>query len=287
MDEERVGRGYADHLNDADLGLLSRASGGSAGVDGLRRKPALVPRLLDRDEVFEEFFGRHVDRPLIGVSPFLAFAVLVHRVAAELTDVRYLPERSGPRQRVPVFDGPQLHDFLGGPWRRLFLAELLASFARVSSGRYWTKTRRGWRTRRYSELDPLRLTGLVDAVPEPERPGVYRRLGDVALFLTGVFPDYVCTYALRPLDAARLLRAAGLSGEDHADLAGDAPIVLFEHLGHRWYRQACTLAPVATDQLAVVAEVADRFQQARRVLNHIADRYLFRTGNPWFPAPEI
>ncbi|MQA88207.1 MAG: hypothetical protein GEV03_27200 [Streptosporangiales bacterium] len=286
MDEERVGRGYAEHLNDADLMLLSRAAGVSADADGLRRNPALVPRLLEREEMFEEFFGRQEDRPLVGVSPFLAFAVLVHHVAAELTDIRYLPDRAGPRQRVPVFDVPQLHDFLGAPWRRLFLAELLASFARVSSGRYWTKTPHGWRSRRYNELDPLRLTGLVDAVPEVERPGVYRRLGDVALFLTGIFPDYVSMYALRPFDAARLLRAAGVSRDVHDELAAAPPLTLFEHLGHRWYRQAYSLVPVASEQLEVVAEVADRFHQARRVLNHIADRYLFQAGNPWFPSPE-
>jgi hypothetical protein len=39
---------------------------------------------------------------------------------------------------------------------------------------------------------------------------------------------------------------------------------------------------VATAQLAVVAEIADRFRDARRVLNHIADRYFSRVGDPWF-----
>jgi hypothetical protein len=34
-----------------------------------------------------------------------------------------------------------------------------------------------------------------------------------------------------------------------------------------------------------VADVADRFRQARRVLNHIADRCLFPQGNPWFAPP--
>jgi hypothetical protein len=32
---------------------------------------------------------------------------------------------------------------------------------------------------------------------------VYRRLGDVALFLSGVFPDYVAARVLGPLDASR------------------------------------------------------------------------------------
>lgn len=279
-----MGRGYAEHLTDSDLKLLARTAGVRAEVEDLRRDPAVLPRLLERREVFEEFFGR--DDALVGVSPFLAFAVLVHHTAAELAGLHYLPDRSAPGQQVPVFDVPQLHDFLGAPWRRLFLAELLVSFARVSSGRYWTETAHGWRSRRYNELDPLRLTGLVDAVPEAERPGVYRRLGDVALFLSGVFPDYVSSFALRPLDASRLLRSAGLSADTQEELVGAPPIALFEHLGHHWYRQACAMVTVMSDQLAVVAEVAERFHQARRVLNHIADRYLFRADNPWFPAPE-
>lgn len=285
MDEERVASGYAEHLNDADLRILGRAAGLSGDADELRRHPSTLVQVLGRGDVFDHLFRERA--ALVAASPFLAFAALVHRAGADLEGVRYLPDRSDARQRVPVFDAPQLCDFLGAPLRRLFLAELLASFARVSSGRYWIRTGQGWRARRYSELDPLHLTGLIDAVPERERPGVYRRLGDVALFLTGVFPDYVCTHALRPFDAARLVRAAGLSAEESHELSTAAPLALFEHLGHRWYRQACSRVPAVSDQIAVVAEVAERFHQARRVLNHITDEYLFRVGNPWFPPPDI
>jgi hypothetical protein len=31
--------------------------------------------------------------------------------------------------------------------------------------------------------------------------------------------------------------------------------------------------------------VASRFRQARRVLNHLADRYLLAPGKPWFEQP--
>lgn len=279
-----MARGYAEHLNDADLRIIARVAGTAAGPDELRRDPSSAVGLLQRREVFDTVFAER--DPLVGMSPFLTFAVLVHRAAADVAKLRYLPDRSGSRQRVPVFDAPRLHDFLDAPLRRLFLAELLASFARTSSGRYWVHTADGWRARPYSELDPVRLTTLVDAVPDAERPGVYRRLGDVALFLTGVFPDYVCTHALRPFDAARLLRAAGMAGDSGDDLA-TAPIALFEQLGHHWYRQACALVPTMSDQLSVVAEVAERFQPARRVLNHIADQYLFHVGDPWCPPPAF
>jgi len=35
----------------------------------------------------------------------------------------------------------------------------------------------------------------------------------------------------------------------------------------------------------VADDVAGRFRQARRVLNHLADRYLLAAGQPWFSPP--
>jgi len=34
--------------------------------------------------------------------------------------------------------------------------------------------------------------------------------------------------------------------------------------------------------MVVVGDVADRFRQARRVLNLLADRYLLTADKPWF-----
>ncbi len=114
---------------------------------------------------------------------------------------------------------------------------------------------------------------------------MYRRLGDAALFLTGVFPSYVTTRAFGPFDAARLLRAARLPGPERDRLSGVPAIELLEHLGARWYRAAFELAPVRTARLTLVGDVAGRFRQARRVLNHLADRYLLPPDNPWFAPP--
>jgi len=187
-----------------------------------------------------------------------------------------------------VFDTPELRDFLGSAQRRLFLAQLLASFTRVASGRYRAAGGRA-RTRRFSELDPVRLAGLLDVVPEDSRPGVYRRLGDVSLFLAGVFPDYSAMHALGPVDVSRLLRSARVPVRERDDLAAAPALDLLEYLGARWYRAALATAPVRTAGLDVVGEVAERFRQARRVLNHLADRYLVggESGGDasWLPRP--
>jgi hypothetical protein len=279
---------YAEHLTDADLRLLSSVAPVPGGLtEGLARDPAIIEALLVDPRVFDAIFGEAAvaaGEPIL-VSPFLAFGVAVHRTVLDLAAMDYLPERSGLRQRVPVFDTPELRDFLGSAARRLFLAELLASFTRVASGRY--RVRSGWRsrTRRFSELDPVRLAGLLDAAPEESRPGIYRRLGDVSLFLTGVFPDYTIARALGPVDVTRLLRSARVPVGDRDALGAAPALELLEYLGARWYREALASAQVRTARLAVVGDVATRFRQARRVLNHVADKYLIGPGGTSFTQP--
>jgi hypothetical protein len=296
MDRLLVGREYVSHLTDADLRLLASVAGTAADTgqlsaddtvdaSGLRRDPEALLRLLENPGVFRAVLGPAdaAQGWAVPASPFLVFAAFVQQAAAELAAMDHVPERTGLRQRVPLFDAPALRDFLSEPARRLFLAELLASFTQVASGRYRVRTGGRARTRRFSELDPVRLAGLLDAVPPTERPGVYRRLGDVTLFLAGVFPDYATTRALGPLDAGRLIRAARLPSSQQGHLASTPAMELWEYLGARWYRAARDLAPVATARMAVAGDVADRFQQARRVLNLLADRYLLTTDKPWFP----
>ena len=314
MDGGYVASGYADHLTDADLTLLASVAGSgresAAGAAAwLRRHQDELPGLLGHPQVFRAVFGPGDARsgPAVQASlasPFLIFAVAVHAAAAELQSMDHVPELSGLRHRVPQFDAPELRDFLSSPARRLFLAELLASFTRVrggvTAGQYAATAgapgrpaasrpgppagSRGRRPRRMSELDLPRMAGQLDEVPEADRPGAYRRLGDVALFLTGVFPDYAVAHALGPVSAARLLQAARVPAREREEMASAPAIDLFEYLGAQWYRAAWALARTRTASLAVVAEVADRFRQARRVLNHIADRRLFPQGDPWFPT---
>jgi hypothetical protein len=289
VDSSLAGREYASHLTDADLRLLASLPVAAGQVDAsrLRGDPDALLRLLEHPGLFTAVTGPDPagSRWAVPASPFLVFAVFVQRGAAELASMDYVLEPTGLRQRVPLFDAPALREFLAEPARRLFLTELLASFTRVTSGRYQVRAGGRVRTRRYSELDPVRLAGLLDAVPAAEQPGVYRRLGDAALFLTGVFPSYVTTRAFGPFDAARLLRAARLPGPERERLSGVPAIDLLEHLGARWYRAAFELAPVRTARLALVGDVAGRFRQARRVLNHLAERYLLPPDNPWFAPP--
>ncbi len=93
--------------------------------------------------------------------------------------------------------------------------------------------------------------------------------------------------ALGPLDAGRLLRAARLPVSQQERLASAPAMELWEYLGARWYRATRDLAPAATARVMVAGDVASRFRQARRVLNHLADRYLLSSDKPWFEQPSF
>jgi len=274
-----VGPLYLEHLSDADLRMLAAAT---ELDDAARRDPGRIEAMIDSPAVFRRLFGTPGRDPLLQGSPFLLFAVLVHRAVRDLGQASFVEEWVGPRQRVPVFDVGGLRDFGADPMHRFFLAELLASYTHVASGSVLVQTRRGWRRRHFSELDPLRLIELAELLPVAERASVYRRLGDLSLFLTGVFPDYAAERLVVERERRRLERA--LATADRSATERRDGIWLLESLGRRAYRIAQQAADRRTAMAGVLAEVSQNFAVARRVLNFMTDRYLFPLRRQWFAA---
>ncbi len=270
-----VGPLYLEHLSDSDLAFLAGVTG-----EDVRRDPARLEALIDSPATFRMLFAEPGRDPLLRGSPFLIFAVLVHRVVRDLGHVSFVEEWVGPRQRVPVFDTASLRDFGADRQRRFFLAQLLASYTNVTSGSTMVKTSRGWRRRRFSELDPMRLIELAELVSEAERPSVYRRLGDLSLFLTGIFPDYAGERLIAERDRRGLERA--LATVDRERSEGRDGVWLLEQLGRRAYRIAQQAADRRTMMAAVLGDVSENFAAARRVLNLLTDRYLFPMRRRWF-----
>ncbi|HEX8918911.1 MAG TPA: hypothetical protein VF898_10445 [Chloroflexota bacterium] len=275
---------YLEHLNEADLALLAAAECDS--VDGLlsrlRATPGLLEGILSRPTLYQMLFGAGPEEALLRSSAFLAFAVMVHRAAHDLTRAPLVHEWIGPGRRVPMFEVVPIRDFASDLGRRLFLAELLASYTHVASGSMWIRTDRGWHRRRFSELDPLRLIELLDVVPEGERPAVYRRLGDLALFLTGVFPDYAGGRVL-PLRQRRRLQHFLPPASTEPKTLDD--ISLLEEVGRRAYLTAGRAAE-AYGAPSDLVHLAQEFGYARRMLNFLTDSYLFPVRTRWFPMGD-
>jgi hypothetical protein len=263
MDTSRdaVARRYGEHLTDRDLSALTDDRPDQ--VDALRRHPELVLDLLDRPAVADAVLTAAHDQGerFRYVSPFLLFAAAVHRAGDSLVGHTSVLDRTAPHSRIPILDGPVIAAFAADPTHRLFLAELLASYARLASGVVWRRDDRGWHRRRWDELDLPRLAELLADVSSDERPGVWRRIGDGALFLAGVYPEYAeRTYG--GIGTMRLQRSTGLR------LRGEGPVgELLEDLAGRAYRQT---------HGAVPAGVVESPTSARRLLTIIADRYLHR-----------
>jgi hypothetical protein len=283
--------GWIDGLTPDDLSVVARIAGmhgDPAAAARLRADPELLAAALASPAADALLLEPRPDDPeaerLLRASPFLAFAVCVERVAADLREATHVTEWVGPKMRLPVLGVSDLRELLDDPGRRVFLASLLSSYTRVSSGTVWRETPRGWRRRRFSELDPVRLAATLEALPEARHAAVHRRLGDLSLFLAGVFPDHTATRAFRPIDLHRLGRAAAMGGAEELGEALETrgAVGLLEQLGERWYRLAARAQAPGT---ALLESIAERFGQARRALTLMADRHLFPARPGWFPLP--
>lgn len=273
---------YLELLSDSDLEVLAGAASlgegapEAVGAEALRSDPAMVPVALTSELTFARIMAAKARA--CEASPILIFAVLIHRAAAEVADAGFVTERVGTNALVPVFDQIELGEYATDPVHQLFLIELLGSYTKVVSGPRWVQRGQRWRKQKFSELNAGQLVLLLEAVDESEQSGVYRRLGDLALFVTGVFPDHSARRSVPPVELERLLRSlpararAQVTEESLATLMGEgSTAALFAGLGPLWYR------------MAALGQVADSFDQARRFLTFVTDRYLFNRRDWLFP----
>ena len=259
-----------DRFTERDITTLSSLA--DMPVDELRSlaksRPWRVAELLASDAVFDGVMDRHA-HPLAAVSPSFLFSVLVHRAASQLREASYLDEWVGVGTRLPVYDMEGVHDFLTDSSRLTFLSDLLGAFVAPPALPMPLD----------DPLDLLAIAMWLDVVDDAHRVALLRRMGDVALFMAGVFPDRAGAQTLEPVAAERLGQTVGLTSDEVlalCDPSGAAPLDAYERLGAEWYGAVSTLK---TSPL--VADVANRFPEARRILNHVADRFLYRVDPNW------
>jgi len=272
-----MGQQVLDRLTDRDLILLAGDENADAAAWRVRfvSKHWLLTEALSDPDLIDRLFD-----PRLGLdevpSPMLVFAAVIHRVAMDLTEASFVPDWVGHRARLPVFDVDPLREFLGDPGRAWFLIELLASFTRVAMHPVMGG-------RALNELDPVALASALAGAGGDRRGGLLRRLGDVALFTAGVYPDATGTRVPEPRQVEAMGRSAGLAAYEILEWSHHRPpetigLELMENLGQRWYRLAS-----ANGGPPVLGDVAGRFTAGRRVLTYLSDRYLHRIEPGWFP----
>lgn len=249
------------HLSESDLRFLVETVATNRRdydhvVNLVRGKDDLLEPMLDDPKLVERLLRE--DETFIRVSPHLLFSILLRQIRRELEREAYVLEVDSRGKRIPVFEATAVATLLANQATRDYLAEMLAAFARTSSGVIYWKERGTWQKRRFSDLDMDDMIELARIIDPETRPALYRRIADLALFLSGIFPDHT-TQVVRRKSAFSAKRTL-------AD---------YEQQGMRFYR----VAAQETDQghhRPVFEMLAEKFTLARRALNALSDRY-FRT----------
>ncbi len=211
--------------------------------------------MVGDDRVFQRVMSD--DKIFVKISPPLYFEILLRRALKDLSMATHTVERSG-RQGIPVFDTKEVSDLLESPGVLEYLGDMLASFTRVQSYTVPVRVRRGVRRRvRYSDMDIDGLLRLCSNTDEPHRFNYYKRIADVCLFMSGVFPGH----ASRP--ASRRSARPRRTMDD------------YEGVGRRFYGLAAAHPTARTLSLADVFDLLrQHFASARKPLTFIVSQYL-------------
>ena len=260
-------------LSDADLDfVIGLAAPNARDPDRLkllaRQDEELRKALVSDDAVFEQVMAD--DEAFVRITPSLYFEVLLRRALKELQTATHTVERSG-RQAIPVFDTDEVVELMEAPGVQEYLAAMLASFTRVETYVRPVRVRRGvWRKVRYSDMDVDSLVRLCAEAEERQRLGLYKRIADVCLFVTGVFRDYAPS---SPVSAAGVRR-------------GRRTLEDYEIDGRRFYGLAAGHPGARALGLSETFELLrEHFTSARKPLAFIASQYLHSRRHRLFASP--
>ena len=268
-------------LTDTDLDfIVGETAQGAAGADRLKL-------LIDEDEQFraailgdEKVFQRLMadEETFLMVSPALYFEVLLRQSLRDLETAGYTVERDG-RADLPVFDTQDVVKFLSIQGVLDYLAHMLASFTRINSYAVPVRIRRGIRRRVvYNDMDIDSLVRHCATADHEQRFGFYKRIADVCLFISGVFPEFASP-AVR-YSVPNRMRAA-VSDRTRRSLSD------YEAQGRQFYGLAEEHDSAHHMGLSGVFRLLrDHFATARKPLAFIGAHYLHGARNRLFGAPS-
>jgi hypothetical protein len=259
------------HLSESDLRFLVETVATNRRdydyiVNLVRDKEDLLEPMLDDPKLTARLFRD--EKALVRVTPHMLFSVLLRRLRRELENEAYVLDMDAKGKRIPVFQGPAVADMLSDRQTRDYLAEMLSSFARTNSGIIYWQERGTWHKRRFSDIDLDDMVELARIIDPAMRPALYKRIADIALFLSGIFPEH----------------SAYLAGPRKTMFSAKRTLKEYEQAGKRFYH----VAAQETDQTQwkpVFGTLAEKFTLARLALNSLSDRYVKTLRAQYFRSP--
>jgi hypothetical protein len=237
-------------------------------IELLRGKPDLLEPMLQDRKLSERLIGDQ--EAFVRVSAYLLFSALLRRVWRDLEGQSFVLERDDRGKRIPVFGGARIAELLGEPHLREYLVEMLCSFVRTNTSVVYFKERGTWRKRKFSDLDMDDMIALCQLVEPAWKPRLYKRIADIALFLTGIYQDQAALFAQRPR-----------SFDGHRRELRD-----YEREARHFYSMAAR-EPEPPWTAVVFEALAEKFNLARAVLNVLSDRYLEPLRERYFERPTL
>ena len=245
--------------------------------EAIRNDPAYRKAIVSDERVFSRVINDK--ESFLKISPSLYFEVLLRRAQKDLISSSYTIEREG-RGNIPVFDTGKVAGFLDTPNMLEYLANMLASFTRIRSFVVPVRVRKGIRRRvRYNDMDVDSLIDFAARADESERFSYYKRIGDVCLFLTGLFRD--STYSQKSHVGSNF--QSGTYPRTTFVRKRRRSVEEYESEGRRFYRLAEEHPTASVLELTDVFSVLrDEFSAARKPLAFLSARYLHSRPNKLF-----
>ena len=180
-------------LTDSDIDFLIETVS-SRVTDKLRLKQIIREdedfrnRFISEDTVFKRVMDD--EEILLKISPSLFFEILLRNAANALEKKSYTLEKNS-RMRIPVFDSHDVVDLLNKESLFEYLADMLSSFTRIESYSITFREKKGlWKKIRFNDLDIHSMMSFAGFVEAPYRLNFYKRIGDICLFILGIFPEH-------------------------------------------------------------------------------------------------
>jgi len=250
------------------LFLIETLMPGQADPEGAAERVGadeeLIAAMLDDERLFQRLMAD--EEILVRISPWLFFSVLLRQARNDLQGATFTPERRS-RQKVLIFDTERVLELLEQEPLRDYLATTLASFTRVGSVSVPVQLREGvWRWYRASDMDVESLIRYCQALDPELRFDAYRRVADVCLFMSGMFPDHIDAQYRYPHSGKPRPRARGRLVRSLED---------YEAHGRAFYRLAAQHEQAHMEGLTqVLATLSENFILAEKPLRFLADHYL-------------
>lgn len=270
-----VAMAFLQDLSEADLAFIVRTIVDKRQdhdhiCDLLKDKPDLVEIMLEDEKLF---WPVHEEEDIfLKISPFLLFTILIQQTKREMKKKSYTMEIIGHREQTSLFDAKDAVMLIQNKNVRAYLARMLASFTRVDSTTVVYRARGLTYQRHFSELDfddVLELAGLVEL---PYRYDFYKRLADISLFITGIFPEYL--QGNTEVNAQLPERYLGCRKRTLHD---------YEEEGRRYYDLASTYDEAREQGLDhVLSQLAENFTVIRKPLNYLAANLICKQRKDWF-----